>query len=158
MSDIISWDKAIDMKVKSSDNKDLGKIQAINKDYIQTKEGMVTKKYYFIPKYLIQGYDGDKLWVSVSKDDVKARFEKEKAPDPSEFDTPEYNQRRTNMVKQYPDFESNIPRYNSEQTTPSSSSSSSAETTSATVSQDMVGLPWEKVIDKKVKSSDNQDR
>src|SRR6476646_669239 len=141
MSDIISWDKAIDMKVKSSDNKDLGKIQAITKDYIQTKEGMVSKNYYFIPKYLIQGYDGDKLWVSVSKDDVKARFEKEKAPDPSEFDTPEYNQRRTNMVKQYPDFESNIPRYNSEQTTPSSSSSSaSAETTSATVSQDMVGL------------------
>lgn len=159
MSDIISWDKAIDMKVKSSDNKDLGKIQAITKDYIQTKEGMVSKNYYFIPKYLIQGYDGDKLWVSVSKEDVKARFEKEKAPDPSEFDTPEYNQRRTNMVKQYPDFESNIPRYNSEQTTPSSSSSSSAsaETTSATVSQDMVGLPWEKVIDKKVKSSDNQD-
>jgi hypothetical protein len=157
MSDIISWDKAIDMKVKSSDNKDLGKIQAITKDYIQTKEGMVSKNYYFIPKYHIQGYDGDKLWVSITKDDVKARFEKEKAPDPSEFDTPEYNQRKTSMVKQYPDFESSIPRYNSEQTTASSSSSVSAETTSATASQDMVGLPWEKVIDKKVKSSDNQD-
>src|ERR1051326_9560153 len=60
MSDIISWDKAIDMKVKSSDNKDLGKIQAITKDYIQTKEGMVSKNYYFIPKYHIQGYDGDR--------------------------------------------------------------------------------------------------
>src|SRR5438270_13899913 len=130
MSDIIARDNVIDVKVKSSDNKDLGKIQAITKDYIQTKEGMVSKNYYFIPKYLIQGYDGDKLWVSVSKDDVKARFEKEKAPDPSEFDTPEYNQRKTSMVKQYPDFESNIPRYNSEQTT--ASSSVSAETTSAT--------------------------
>jgi hypothetical protein len=152
MSDIISWDKAIDMKVKSSDNKDLGKIQSITKDYIQTKEGLVSKNYYFIPKYSIQGYDGDKLWVSLTKDDVKARFEKEKAPDPSEFDTPEYNQRKTNMVKQYPDFENNIPPYSGGgQETQSSSS------TPATTSQDMVGLPWENVIDKTVKSSDNQD-
>src|SRR5437867_6063041 len=129
------------MKVKSNDNKDFGNIQSITKHYIQTKERLVSNNYYFIPKYHIQGYDGDKLWVSITKDDVKARFEKEKAPDPSEFDTPEYNQRRANMVKQYPDFESNIPRYNSEQTT-ASSSSVSAETTSATASQDMVGLPW----------------
>ena len=40
MSDIISWDKAIDRKVKSSDDKDLGKIQSITRDYIQTKEGL----------------------------------------------------------------------------------------------------------------------
>jgi hypothetical protein len=39
MPDIISWDKAIDKKVKSSDNKDLGKIQSITNEYIQTKEG-----------------------------------------------------------------------------------------------------------------------
>ena len=39
MSDNMSWDKAIDKKVKSSDNKDLGKIQSVTKEYIQTKEG-----------------------------------------------------------------------------------------------------------------------
>jgi hypothetical protein len=61
MSDILSWDKAIDKKVKSSDNKDLGKIQSITKDYIQTKEGSISKNYYYIPKYHIQGYDGDHL-------------------------------------------------------------------------------------------------
>lgn len=33
MSDIISWDKAIDKKDKSSDNKDLDKIQSITKEY-----------------------------------------------------------------------------------------------------------------------------
>ena len=83
MSDIISWDNAIDKKVKSSDNKDLGKVQSITKEYIQTKEGALSKNYYFIPKYHIQGYDGDNLWVSLTKDEIKERFEKEKAPDPS---------------------------------------------------------------------------
>jgi len=59
LTDIISWDKAIDKKVKSSDDKDLGKIQSVTRDYIQTKEGTVDKKYYYIPKYYLQGYDSD---------------------------------------------------------------------------------------------------
>ena len=70
MTDIISWDKAIDKKVKSSDDKDLGKIQSVTRDYTQTKEGTVDKKYYYIPKYYLQGYDGDHLWVSLTKDDL----------------------------------------------------------------------------------------
>ncbi|MFL6358889.1 MAG: hypothetical protein ACJ72V_06050 [Nitrososphaeraceae archaeon] len=43
LSDIISWDKAIDKKVKSKDDKDLGKIQSITNEYIQTKDGTVSK-------------------------------------------------------------------------------------------------------------------
>jgi hypothetical protein len=145
MADIISWDKAIDRKVKSSDNKDLGEVDSITKDYIQAKEGTISKNNYYIPKYYLQGYDGDNLWVSLTKDEVKARFERRDPPDPSEFETPEYSQRKSAVIQQYPDFANTIPMH--------SSSTPAATTTS----QDMVGLPWEKVIDKKVKSSDNQD-
>ena len=141
MTDIISWDKAIDKKVKSSDDKDLGKIQSVTRDYIQTKEGTVDKKYYYIPKYYLQGYDGDHLWVSLTKDDVKSRFEGEKAPPAATFETPDYVQRKTTVTKQYPDFETNIPTYAG---------------TSATAS-DSVAMPWDKIIDRKVKSSDNED-
>jgi hypothetical protein len=141
MSDIISWDKAIGKKVKSSDDKDLGKVESITRDYIQTKEGMISKSYYFIPKYHLSGYDGDKLWVSLTKDEVKTKFERESAPDPSEWETPEYTERRTTITQQYPDFATNIPVYK-----PSSSSSA-----------DMVQLSWDKIIGKKVKSSDKKD-
>jgi hypothetical protein len=51
VSEIISWDKAIDKKVKSSDDKDLGKVQSITRDYIQSKEGTIGMNYYYIPKY-----------------------------------------------------------------------------------------------------------
>ena len=111
LSEIISWDKAIDKKVKSKDDKDLGKIQTITNEYIQTKDGTVSKDYYYIPKYYIEGYDGDHLWVSLTKDEVKTRFEKDKNPSPAEFETPEYNDRRTTVQKQYPDFATTIPRY-----------------------------------------------
>ena len=46
MSDIISWDKAIDKKVKSSDNKDVGKVESISANYLEVKEGHVSKKHY----------------------------------------------------------------------------------------------------------------
>jgi hypothetical protein len=138
MSDIISWDKAIDKKVKSSDDKDLGKVESITRDYIQTKEGTISKSYYFIPKYYLSGYDGEKLWVSLTKEEVKSKFERESAPEPSEWETPEYENRKTSVTQQYPDFDTSVPAYK-----PSPS--------------DMVQLAWDKIIGKKVKSSDRKD-
>lgn len=132
MSDIISWDKAIGTKVKSSDDEDLGKVQSITRDYIQTKKGTVSKSYYFIPKYYLSGYDGDRLWVSLSKGEVQSRFEKEKEPEPSELETPEYVQRRTTVMERHPELATSIPA-------------------------DMVQLPWDKIIGKNVKSSDKKD-
>ena len=151
MSDIISWDKAIDKKVKSTDNQDLGKVQSITREYIQTKEGLVGKKYYFIPKYYIQGYDGDHLWISLTKDEVKTRFERETPPDLKEFETPEYIERKSAVTKQYSDFDNSIPSY--------SSSTSGTQATSANAKQMPGGveMSWDKIIDKKVKSSDRQD-
>jgi len=138
MSDVISWDAAIDRKVKSSDDKDLGKVQSITRDYIQTKEGTISKNYYYIPKFYLSGYDGDNLWVSLTKDEVKSRFEREKAPAPSELETTEYAERRAQISGQYPDFATSIPAYR-----PSSAAT--------------IQMPWDKIIDKKVKSSDRKD-
>jgi hypothetical protein len=152
---IISWDESVDKKVKSSDDKDLGKVQNVTKDYIQTKEGAVLKKSYFIPKYYVQGYDGDSIWISLRKDDVKGRFEREDPPkDISEFETPDYMQRRESIKKQYPEFDNSIPRYTP---IPGASSAGGTTTTVATPSTTMVNVPWEKVKDKKAKSKDNQD-
>ena len=144
MSEIILWDEAIDKKVKSSDDKDLGKVQSITRDYIQTKEGTIGKNYYYIPKYYIQGYEGDHLWVSLTKDEIKSRFEGEKDPPASIFRTPEYLERRTSIAKQYPDFETNIPAY-------------AGVHRSAKTAPDSVAMPWDKIIDRKVKSSDDED-
>jgi hypothetical protein len=152
MSDIISWDKAIDKKVKSSNNQDLGKVHSITREYIQTKEGLIGKKYYFIPKYYIQGYDGDHIWISLTKDEVKTRFERETPPELKELETPEYAERKRTVTKQYSDFDHSIPAYNS-------SSISGTRATSANAQQMPSGveMSWDKIIDKKVKSSDRKD-
>jgi hypothetical protein len=128
-ADVISWDKAIGKEVKSSDKKDVGKIQSVTTEYITTKDGLVSKKYYFIPKQYVQRFDGDKIWISLTKDELKGRFERE---DASQIQAEEFQ----------------------------SQSTTATNTTSATTtkkSTDMVEMPWEKVIGKKVKSSDSKD-
>jgi hypothetical protein len=148
MSAGMIWDEAVDKKVKSSDDKDLGKIQKVTKEYIQVNEGLVSKKSYFIPKYYVQGYDGNYLWVSLTKDGTKQTFERESPPDNvSEFETPSYLERKASVAKQYPDFENNIPTY-------TRSMPQSAATTSQA---DTLKIPWEKLIDRKIKSTDNKD-
>ncbi len=39
-----TWDKAIDKKAKSSDNKDLGKVDSRSPNFIEVKEDAVHKK------------------------------------------------------------------------------------------------------------------
>lgn len=61
MVDILSWDKSIDVDVKTTDHKKVGKIRAVTNNFIQIRKGSLDKKYYFVPKYYIQGYDGDNI-------------------------------------------------------------------------------------------------
>src|SRR6185503_2012542 len=98
------WNKIIDRKVKSSDRKDLGDVESISTNYIEVKEGTVSKKHYFIPKYYIQGFDGDSLYASLTKDEVKRRFERDSPPSPSEFQTEEYRERMRAVEATYPQF------------------------------------------------------
>jgi hypothetical protein len=128
-TDVISWDKAIGKDVKSSDEKDVGKIESVTKEYIQTKEGLVSKKYYFIPKQYVQRFDGDNIWISLTKDDLKGRFERD---DVSQIRAEEFQS----------------------QSTTAATTTKAADTRKGA---DMVEMPWEKVIGKKVKSSDSKD-
>ncbi len=109
---------------------------------MSTDEGLYSNKRRYHKQELL--YDGDNLWVSLTKDEVKSRFEGEKGPPPSTFEIPEYLERRTTITKQYPDFETNIPAY-------------AGGSRSVTTAPDSVAVPWDKTIDRKVKSSDNED-
>ncbi len=149
-AEIVSWHSIIDKEVKSVDKQELGKVQAVTQNYIQTKEGLVAKKYYFIPKYYVNSFDGTNVWISLTKDEIRTKFERDKEPDISEIETPEYVTRKREITSKYPDFERNIPSYD-----PATASQST--TTATQSSEDKIMMPWDKVIGKKVKSSDDKD-
>ena len=143
----MSWDKIIDKKVKSSDRQDLGKVESVSTEYIEVKEGLVSKKHYYIPKYYIEGFDGEHLHTSLTKDEIKAKYERDSPPAESEFRTEEYMNRKRKVEENYPQFLHGIPFMAME---PGVSLQSNA-------SGGAVNIPWEEIIHKRVKTTDNVD-
>jgi hypothetical protein len=78
----MAWDKMIGKKVRSSDGKDMGDVQSVARDYIEVGEGVINKKRYHIPKYCILGFDGDSLYASLTKAEIKDRFERDSSSSP----------------------------------------------------------------------------
>ena len=140
MVDILSWDKSIDKEVKSEDHKNLGKIKAVTNDFIKIQKGSIDKKYYFVPKYYMQGYDGKHIWLSISKDEVK-QFESENESSIGVFDNDKYKQRKSTVDNTYPDFARTIPSFKSSNESRDSK----------------IGMPWDEIIGAEVKSADNKD-
>ena len=143
----MSWDKIIDKKVKSSDRKDLGKVESVSTEYIEVKEGLVSKKHYYIPKYYIEGFDGEHLHTSLTKDEIKAKYERDSPPAESEFRTEEYMNRKRKVEENYPQFLHGIPFMAMEPGVALQSNASGGA----------VNIPWEEIIHKRVKTTDNVD-
>src|SRR5574341_1803439 len=141
MADILTWDKSIDLDVKTTDHKKVGKIRAVTNDFIQIRKGSLDRKYYFVPKYYFHGYDGDNIWLSITEDEEK-QFESEKELSISNFDNEDYQKRKLLVEKQYPHFSSAIPSFSGSDSSPA---------------KNQVGMAWDKVIGKEIRSADDKD-
>ncbi len=53
------------------DDTDFGEVQEILGEYIITQKGSVDKERYYIPKSLVERFDGDKLYFKVTKEEAK---------------------------------------------------------------------------------------
>jgi hypothetical protein len=141
------WEKILDKKVKSSDDQDLGKVQSVSSDYVEATEGLVSKKRYYIPKYYIQGYDGDNLHASLTKDEIKDRYQRDAPPSESEFRTQEYEEQKRKVDAVYPQFLHGIPFMAREP----------GVTLKNVQSGEALNIPWEEVVHKHVRTTDNVD-
>ena len=84
-SESITWDNVIKKEARSAtDDSDFGEVQDIGQHYVQTQKGMVSKEKFYIPKYLVQGFDGDTLWFNASENDLQG-WKRDSAPDYNEY-------------------------------------------------------------------------
>ena len=63
----------------------LGGVYAVGTNYIVTEKGAITKKYYYVPKYLVKGYDGHNLWFNVTENQAETEFKRDSAPTAEEY-------------------------------------------------------------------------
>jgi uncharacterized protein (TIGR02271 family) len=102
-NDSIAWNDVIKKEARGTiDDSDFGEVQEIGQHYVQTQKGMISKDKFYIPKYLVQGYDGDTLWFNASEDQLQS-WKRDSAPEYNEYST---RYRKTEMPT---DIETRIP-------------------------------------------------
>lgn len=70
----IDLDKAIGKTVRDPNSEEIGEVKNVNSDSMEVKEGLIAKRYFYIPKYSIQ-YDGTNNFItSFTKQEIKDRF------------------------------------------------------------------------------------
>jgi uncharacterized protein (TIGR02271 family) len=73
-SSSIDWSDVIKKEARGSNDEDLGEVQEVGQDYVLVQRGMINKDKFYIPKDMVESYDGDVLRFSISEEDAKSRF------------------------------------------------------------------------------------
>jgi hypothetical protein len=72
--------------VRKRKGKEIGEIEAVNKDTIVVKKGKRGGKYYYIPIDKLEGWDGHVVCLTITDDEAK-QYEKKAKPDKSQYFT-----------------------------------------------------------------------
>ena len=152
----IDWNNVLKKEARGNDDDDLGEVQEVGETYVLTQKGFANKKRFYLPKYLVKGYDGHNLIFGLSKEQAKNRFMRDSPPKPEEYsmyktgrftESNDENLTFTSEPIQVPsDIEYRVPLIE-ERRIPESTSS---ETATAAV------IDWDSIVHKNVRTSDNR--
>ncbi len=84
-NDASSWTDLIGESVHTSDDQDIGDIEAVSRNFIVVKKGLVNVHRYYIPLQRVEGWDGKVVWLKISEEDVKTNYERNTTPDPYNY-------------------------------------------------------------------------
>lgn len=98
----IEWEDVIKKEARGTNDDDLGEVQDIGQTYIVTQKGTFSKEKFFLPKYLVEGYDGDVLRFRLSKEEARSKFVRDTPPTAQD-----YSRYRTSDIPK--DIETRIP-------------------------------------------------
>jgi uncharacterized protein (TIGR02271 family) len=73
-SSSIDWIDIIKKEARGSNNEDLGEIQEVGENYVLVQRGLINKDKFYIPKDMVESYDGDVLRFNISEEEAKLRF------------------------------------------------------------------------------------
>ena len=80
-----SWTDLIGESVPTRDDQDIGDIEAVSRNFIVVKKGLVNIHRYYIPLHRVEGWDGKVAWLKIAEEAVKTDYERNVAPDPYNY-------------------------------------------------------------------------
>ena len=82
-SSSVDWSDVIKKEARGSGDEDLGEVHEVREDYILVQRGLINKDKFYIPKDMVESYDGDVLRFKISEEDAKSRFLGDSPPSPT---------------------------------------------------------------------------
>ena len=79
-SNDIDWNDVIKKEARGSDDEDLGEVRETGQDYVLVQKGMINKERFYIPKNMVESYDGSVLRFNISKEEVKNMYMRDSPP------------------------------------------------------------------------------
>ncbi len=79
------WNDVIKKEARGINDEDLGEVQEVGNIYVLTQKGLVNKEKFYLPKYLVEGYDGEVIRFKVSEEEAKNSFARDSAPTEKEY-------------------------------------------------------------------------
>ena len=81
----IEYEDVIKKEARGTNDDDLGEVQDIGQTYVITQKGTFSKEKFFLPKYLIEGYDGNVLRFRISKEEARSKFVRDVPPTAEDY-------------------------------------------------------------------------
>ena len=81
----IEYEDVIKKEARGTNDDDLGEVQDIGQTYVMTQKGTFSKEKFFLPKYLIEGYDGNVLRFRISKEEARSKFVRDVPPTAEDY-------------------------------------------------------------------------
>jgi hypothetical protein len=69
-SNNIDWDDVRKKEARGINDVDFGEVQLTMGDAVITEKGVTDKKRFYLPKYLVDKFDGHTLWFRITEDEA----------------------------------------------------------------------------------------
>jgi hypothetical protein len=70
----ILWNQLKEKKVKTNDGKDVGEIKEVSQNHLRLEKGTISKDKFWIPKYIVDTFDGKNIWLSINEEEVRGTY------------------------------------------------------------------------------------
>ncbi len=67
----IDWADMVNKEARGTGGYDLGEVQSVNANQVVTKKGLIEGDNFFLPKSLVDRYDGHVLWFRITQEQAQ---------------------------------------------------------------------------------------
>jgi hypothetical protein len=66
----VDWDQVVKKEARGINDADFGEVQLTIGDTVVTEKGIADKKRFYLPKNLVNRFDGHTIWFNITEDEA----------------------------------------------------------------------------------------